>query len=299
MTYLVGYGPHNNDRSAIELACQLARSEPQPVRAVSVVPQGWGTPVAAGTDREFEDWAATEGESSAAEAQADLADHPGIDGSAVWVSGRSVPQALLDQAAQEQAAMLVVGSSGDADPGRIRLSSKTDRLVHSSPIPVAIAPRGYQTDKGVTRVTIAFRDDDASWSLLSRVARICRQAGARMRVVTFVVAPPRRPVTSRVRHTETQVIDLWKMQANRAQVEAEEYLRSQGFDDDSLTFAIAEGHDWARAIRTLEWEDGDILAIGSSSTHPIARVFLGSSATKIIRYAPVPVVAVPGVATEE
>ena len=120
-----------------------------------------------------------------------------------------------------------------------------------------------------------------------------------MRVVTFVVAPPRRPVTSRVRHTETQVIDLWKMQANRAQVEAEEYLRSQGFDDDSLTFAIAEGHDWARAIRTLEWEDGDILAIGSSSTHPIARVFLGSSATKIIRYAPVPVVAVPGVATEE
>ena len=61
--------------------------------------------------------------------------------------------------------------------------------------------------------------------------------------------------------------------------------------------AIAEGHDWARAIRTLEWEDGDILAIGSSSTHPIARVFLGSSATKIIRYAPVPVIAVPGSAT--
>ncbi len=26
MTYLVGYGPHNNDRSAIELACQFARA---------------------------------------------------------------------------------------------------------------------------------------------------------------------------------------------------------------------------------------------------------------------------------
>ena len=295
MTYLVGYGPHNNDRSAIELACQFARSEPRPVHAVSVVPQGWGTPVAGGTDREFEDWAAAEGESSAAEAQADFADHPGVEGTAVWVSGRSVPQALLEAAARDEAVMLVVGSSSDADPGRIRLSSKTDRLVHSSPIPVAIAPRGYRTDSAVTRVTVAFRDDDASWSLLSRVSELCRRAGARLRVVTFVVAPPRRPVTSRVRHAETQVIDLWKAQAGRAQEEAEAYLRSQGFDDDTLMFTIAEGSDWARAIRRLDWEEGDILAIGSSSTHPIARVFLGSSATKIIRYAPVPVVAVPGV----
>ena len=49
MTYVVGYGPHNNDRSAIELACQLARSVPGDVRAISVVPQGWGTPAAGGT----------------------------------------------------------------------------------------------------------------------------------------------------------------------------------------------------------------------------------------------------------
>lgn len=298
MTYLVGYGPHNNDRSAIELACVFARSEPHPVRAVSVVPKGWGTPFAGGTDREFEDWAAGEGETSAAEARADFAAHPDVDGTAVWVSGRSVPQALLEQATLLDAQMLVVGSSSDAEHGRIRLSSKTDRLVHSSPIPVAIAPRGYRTDSGVTRVTVAFRDDDASWSLLSGVAEICRRVGARLRVVTFVVAPPRRPVTSRMSHAETQVIDLWRMQAGRAQQEAEEYLHSQGIDEDALTFTIAEGSDWARAIRRLDWEEGDILAIGSSSTHPIARVFLGSSATKIIRYTPVPVVAVPGVATE-
>lgn len=299
MTYLVGYGPHNNDRSAIELACQFARSQPEPVRAVAVVPQGWGNPLAAGTDREFEDWAAGEGEATAQEAKDDLAEHPGVEGTAVWVSGRSVPQALLEQAAEQEARMLIVGSSADAEPGRIRLSSKTDRLVHSSPIPVAIAPRGYRTDAGVTRVTVAFRDDDASWSLLTRVADLCRRSGARLRVVTFVVAPPRRPVTSRMGHAETQVIQLWKAQAGGAQREAEEFLRSQGFEGDGLEFTIAEGSDWARAIRRLDWEEGDILAIGSSTTHPIARVFLGSSATKIIRYAPVPVVAVPGVGAKE
>ena len=298
MTYVVGYGQHNNDRSAIELACQLARSEPRPVRVVTVVPRGWGTPAAAGTDREFEAWAASEGEASAAQAREDLAAHPSTEATATWVSGRSVPQALLERAAAEDAWMLVVGSSDDAEPGRIRLSSKTDRLVHSSHIPVAIAPRGYRTDKPVTRVTVGFRDDDSSWSLLTRVAEICRRASARLRVVTFVVPPPRRPVTSRLSQPETQILEEWLARVKEAQHDAEAHLRSEGFAAEELEFRIAEGTYWATAIGSLDWVDGDILVVGSSSTLPMARVFLGSSATKIIRYAPVPVVAVPGRAVD-
>ena len=108
VSILVGYGLHNNnDRSAIELACQLARSERLPVQAVSVVPKGWGTPAAAGTDREFEAWANDEGEAGAEQARAAFALHPGIEASASWVSGRSVPQSLLEQAAER-----------DVGPGR-------------------------------------------------------------------------------------------------------------------------------------------------------------------------------------
>jgi nucleotide-binding universal stress UspA family protein len=298
VTYVVGYGPHNNDRSAIELACQLARSERRPVHAVSVVPRGWGTPAAGGTDREFEAWAQGEGEESAEQARADLAEHPTVDGTASWVSGRSVPQSLLDEVEQLDAWMLVVGSSDDAEPGRIRLSSKTDRLVHSASVPVAIAPRGYRTNSPVVRVTVAFRDDDASWSLLTRVAEICTRASARLRVVTFFVTPQHRPVTSTVSHAETQVIDLWKVQAGTAQAEAKAHLSSAGVPDDSLEFLLAEGSDWATAVGSLDWAEGDILVVGSSATHPIARVFLGSSAAKIIRHAPVPVVVVPGSATK-
>jgi hypothetical protein len=74
VTYLVGYGPHNNDRSAIELACQFARSEPQPVRAVSVVPQGATRSPAArtGSSRTGRRARAI----TAEEARADLAQHP-------------------------------------------------------------------------------------------------------------------------------------------------------------------------------------------------------------------------------
>ena len=296
MTYVVGYAPHKHDRSAIELACQLASSLPEPVVAVSVVPRGWGTPVAAGTDREYEQWAAGEGADSAELAAADLAQHPTVDGSAVWVAGRSVPQTLIEEAAERDASILVVGSGGDAEPGRIRLTSKTDRLVHSSTVPVAIAPRDYRTSSGMTRITVAFRDDDASWSLLTRVAEISQRGSVQLRVVTFLVRPTRRPVTSAVTHAETQVIDLWAVQAASAQAEAQDHLNSMGFTGDSVHLHIAEGADWSAALAAVDWADGDVLVLGSSSTHRLAQVFLGSSASKIIRHAPVPVVIVPGTA---
>jgi nucleotide-binding universal stress UspA family protein len=296
MTYVVGYGPHKHDRGAIELACQLATSLPEPVIAVSVVPRGWGTPVAAGTDREFELWAAGEGADSAALATADLAQHPEVESSAIWVAGRSVPQTLLEQAVARDASILVVGSGGDAEPGRIRLTSKTDRLVHSSTVPVAIAPWGYRTSSGVTRLTVAFRDDDASWSLLTRVAEISRNASAQLRVVTFLVSPSKRPVTSAVTHAETQVIDLWAVQAASAQAEAADHLKSMGLSGDQVQLHLAEGADWSAAVAAVEWADGDVLVLGSSSTHRLAQVFLGSSASKIVRHATVPVVIVPGTA---
>lgn len=297
MTYVVGYGTHKDDRDAIELACDLAASLAEPVVAVSVVPQGWGTPAAAGTDREYGQWAAAEGVKAAALATADLARHPSVDASAVWVAGRSVPQTLLEQAAEQDASMLVVGSGGDAEPGRIRLTSKTDRLVHSSTVPVAIAPRGYRAAGGVRRVTVAFRDDDASWSLLTRVAEIAQRASAQLRVVTFLVSPTRRPVTSAVTHAETQVIDLWAVQAASAQAAAEAHLHSMGFTSDTVRVQSAHGADWATAVASVDWVEGDVLVLGSSSSHRLAQVFLGSSASKIVRHSPVPVVVVPGTAT--
>jgi len=292
VSYLVGYGPRNDDRSAIELAFQLARSRPEPVIALSVVPRGWGTPAAAGTDREYELWAAEEGRQSAELARADFAEHPGLEAEAAWVVGRSVPATLMEEAAARDAWIIVVGSAEDAEPGRVRLTSKTDRLVHSSTLPVAIAPRSYRTTSGVERVTVGFRDDDAGWSLLDRVAELSRTEGARLRVVTFLVTPARRPVTNSVSHSETQVIDLWSVQAAAAQTEAREHLAALGLDD--VEFALATGPDWPTAVSSVAWEDGDIMVVGSSSTHRLAQVFLGSSASKIVRNSPVPVVVVPG-----
>ena len=56
---------------------------------------------------------------------------------------------------------------------------------------------------------------------------------------------------------------------------------------------VGRGESWGEAVDDVEWEPGDVLVVGSSSVGPIARVFLGSRATKIIQHSPVPVVLVP------
>ncbi|MGZ6589769.1 MAG: universal stress protein, partial [Solirubrobacteraceae bacterium] len=56
---------------------------------------------------------------------------------------------------------------------------------------------------------------------------------------------------------------------------------------------VGHGASWEEAIDDVEWRDGDVLVVGSSSAAPASRVFLGSRASRIIRHSPVPVVVVP------
>ena len=62
---------------------------------------------------------------------------------------------------------------------------------------------------------------------------------------------------------------------------------------------VGYGQSWDEALEDVDWQDGDVLVVGSSSIGPVARVFLGSRASKIVRHSPVPVVVVPRGAVAE
>ena len=293
MIILVGYSPNKDSLGAVDLACQLARSDGGAVHAVTVVPQAWPTPVAGDTDREFGRWASERGAESAAHASEYLVGHD-VPTEATWVPARSVPQALLDQAAKLEAELVVVGSGDDVPHGKVGITSKTDRLLHSSAVPIAIAPRGYQAgpDSTVERITMAFRGDDATWSLLERVAQIARRISAPLRIVTFAVRS-RMMVPPTVSGAEDMVHNAWVEQARAEQARAAAHLHALGFPDERLRREVAVGRSWGGAMDSLEWKRGDVLVVGSSATHLLNRVFLGSSAAKIVRHATVPVIVVP------
>jgi nucleotide-binding universal stress UspA family protein len=60
-----------------------------------------------------------------------------------------------------------------------------------------------------------------------------------------------------------------------------------------LEAVVGYGETWDEALEDVEWQDGDVLVVGSSASGLVARVFLGSRATKIVRHSPVPVMVVP------
>ena len=56
---------------------------------------------------------------------------------------------------------------------------------------------------------------------------------------------------------------------------------------------VARGRGWDGALHGVDWAPDDVLALGSSRHGPLARVFLGSTASKILRHTPVPALVIP------
>lgn len=296
MTILVGFPYRKDEFTALTLAAGLARSSAVDLRVVTVVPARWPTPLAERTDQAMEEWAREQGTAAAAHATEVLADQcPEVPAEATWVSGRSVPSALVAEAQRTDAAMVVIGSSQDGAYGRVHLGSTGERLLHSSPVPVAIATRGFHAPPSakVSRATCAFRGDEISWRTLERTAEICSEIDCALRVVTFAIRgrtmyPPE--VGTRV---EDDVMARWREQAEAAQRTALTDLRHRGILPGSVESVVAQGDSWASAFDQLEWERDEMLVVGSSSSSILERIFLGSSGSKLVRHSPVPVIVVP------
>jgi nucleotide-binding universal stress UspA family protein len=296
MTLVVGFPPGKDDWSSIELGATLARSAGTDLLVVTVVPSVWPTPVAGHTDREFEEWAEQHGVDAVAEANAILAEHcPDVAAVARWTPGRSIASALLAQAEEVAASMIVVGSGSTGSYGRVHPGATGDWLLHSSHIPVAVATRGYTAaqDGRVQRVSCAFRGDDRSLRTVERTAAICADVGASLRLVTFAVRG--RPFyTSGVgAQAEDMVLDRWISQATTAQDAAVAALKESAQAPGEIDSVIATGRSWGAAVDRLDWDRDEVLVVGSSTAGVIERIFLSSNASKIVRHSPVPVIVVP------
>ena len=297
MTIVVGYLPAKGGRASIDLAAVLARSGPaEPVAVVTVVPQHWATPSMAKVDAEFAAWAQQQGEDALDQARQYLAGKwPDVQVTFHQSAGRSVPFALLRACDDLGGDLLVLGSSTDGRVGQIIVGSTATPLLHSSEVPIAIAPRGYRAGKGSTlgRLTCSFAATEEAADLLTATAEMGVRLGCPLRIVTFGVRgrtmyPPEVGLRA-----EDDVLQQWREQVRVEQEKAVRRLSELDLLPGSTTSAIATGSSWGEAMDEVDWEAGEVLVVGSSSGGHLARVFLGSGAIKIVRYSPVPVVVVP------
>lgn len=297
MTIVVGYLPAKGGRASLDLAAALAGSgTAEPIAVVTVVPQHWATPSMAKVDAEFAAWAHQQGEAALTQARQYLEGKwPSVQAAFHQAHGRSVPSALTGACQELSGDLLVLGSSTDGRVGQVIVGSTATPLLHSSEVPIAIAPRGYRvkTGSGLRRLTCSFSGSDDDADLLTATARLSARMGCPLRVVTFGVRgrtmyPPEVGL-----HAEDDVLAQWRAQVQAAQDVAVAHLGDLDLLPDGTTTMIATGSGWADAIDEVEWQAGEVLVVGSSRIGHLARVFLGSGAIKIVRYSPVPVLVVP------
>lgn len=292
MTVLVGYVPHKGGRGSLDLGLQFAHALGQSLTVVTVVPRQWSTPSLAKVDAEFAAYATQLGREAEVKARQYLED-PSVDVPIDYraVTGRSVTSALLEAAEECSATMLVLGSSAGGDEGRIVVGSVADKLLHASPIPLALSPRGFRSTAadGFQRITCAFSDGEESEEMVVQAVSFAESIGTPVRVASFGVRgatmfPPEVGLSA-----EDSVLDSWLEQASAAHSR----LRLDGVIGEEVETVIATGTGWQESVSSLDWLPGELLVLGSSTIGPIARVFLGSRATKIIRQSPVPVLVIP------
>jgi len=298
MTMIVGYAPDGGGSAVLHLAAMLARSANDDVLVCSVVPAPW-VPGMARIDAEYQEYLDRLADTALHEARRRM---PGdVPATYVRRRARSAPTGLLEVAAEHDARMVVLGSSCAGPFGHATLGSVSDRLLHSSPVLTALAPRGFRCGPGdeVARVTAACGGSDAAETLVVAAAGVAAGLEAALRIASFAVWQ-RPDYTSRLgTEPEDLVLHEWTARLEEAANAALKQVGDLPSPPRTVDTVIGHGEDWDGAIRDVEWQEGDVLVVGSSETGPVAQVFLGSRATKIVRHSPVPVVVVPrGVAEE-
>ncbi|MEU4292020.1 universal stress protein [Kribbella sp. NPDC026596] len=298
MTMIVGYASDERGKAALHLAGMLARSAGDDLIVCTVVPAPW-IPGMAKVDAEYREFLAQEADQALERAKSFLPTD--VPTAFVRHSARSAPAGLLEMAELHDARLIVLGSSSAGVFGHIALGSVTDRLVHSSHVSLALATRGFRCppDAKAVRVTAAFGGSQSAEDLVLAAATVAADVGASLRIATFAVWSRPAYTTQLGTDSEDLVMQEWRKELDKTVAGTLAQVKHLPGGPGQVDTVIGSGSSWVEAIEEVGWQPGDVLVLGSSELGPVARVFLGSRATKILRHSPVPVVVVPRRRAEE
>jgi nucleotide-binding universal stress UspA family protein len=300
VSVVVGYRAGVVGLSGLHLAVRAARTLGTSLVVATVVPRPWLTPSLARVDAEYEQWADRLAADSAQEARRFLRDQcDGIEVTYLDRAHRSVAGGLIEVVEEVGADVLVLGSlpSGGrglgAQPagGGVVIGTTANWLLHASPVPVAISPRGYRAHTGgLTRLTCAYAATPDSVDVVRRCSETAERFGLPMRVITFAVRGKTMYPPEVGLDVEDEISAAWASQAREILAS----LKTDGVVGEDVALHVVTGRSWTEALDKAEWQDGEILALGTRPRDEIRRVFLGSHSAKIIRESPVPVLVLPG-----
>jgi nucleotide-binding universal stress UspA family protein len=286
-TIVIGFDGSDSGEDALALGVLLCRATGAVPVVATVYPEAY--PIGPGrVDAEWMAFMREQSEELLRCARRVLGDD--VDADYRTVSAASESRGLHELAEEEQAEVVVVGSTHRGPLGRTSPGSTGDRLLQGSACPVAVAPRGLreQPPPGLRTIAVAFVDTPEAHEALGFAATLAQRSRARLRLLSVV--PPRAEVFSPVigRDAEEAFAARTREVFRRALDEA---LAGLG-DRVEATAELLEG-DVVDALATVDRRDADLLVCGSRGYGPLRRVLLGGVSSRLLRRAACPLLVVP------
>jgi nucleotide-binding universal stress UspA family protein len=279
---VVGYTATDTGADAVALGARLAAATGSALELVMVLPgedRSVITPPDAGYDR----YLRAQAETWLAEGAAAI---PGGLAHGTHVRfGDSFAEGMIAAAHEFEASLIVVGAANGGRRGRHRLGTVATELLHSSDVPVALAPEGTRRLEltGVGRVTAAIGTRPGASAVLDESVALATATGAPLRLLSLVSVdlPP---------GVDTGVIRV--AGAAHADDVLDRALRALPADVDAEV-VVARGDSVEDAVAHLSWAPDELAIVGSSRLAQPRRLFLGSTAAKMLHELPVPMIVVP------
>ncbi|MFI6786333.1 universal stress protein [Nonomuraea sp. NPDC050383] len=275
---LAGAIPEPRGRDGIVLAALLAKQTGARLTVAAVQPPAWTTPgPARAEETAWRTYLEEQAESTLTQARQIVGD----DADYVIHMHKGSGRGLVELARRRGADVVVIGSAPGGGKGRIEIGSTADQLLHSSSVPVLLAPRGFADEPpgAFERITVAYRRGPSADAAVVSAARAAAALEVPLRLVTLVVSSGRR-----VEVEERMLERLRDQTAADLRAAARGHRRRL-----EVEVEVLEGRNVGQALATASWVSGELLLCASSTGGPLRRVFLGDTSVKIVRAATCPV----------
>ena len=201
----------------------------------------------------------------------------------------SVARALFGLIDEEEATLVVVGSTHRGRLGRLLPGSVATALLHGAPAAVAVAPLGYAGSqrRAIERVGVAVNGSAESFDALEAAIAIAVASGASLQLLSATDSNPYGYIAALEIMTAGEIESI-------ATGKAREALRGAAANvPDEI---VVESHllrDEPGARLAEESRHLDLLVIGSRGYGSMGRTLLGSVSSFVMRKAACPVIVTP------
>ncbi len=199
---------------------------------------------------------------------------------------------ITGTAADTHADIIVMGSHGRSGFERVLLGSMAERVLHAATCPVLIVPR--RADRQA-REEVLFKSilcpldfSEASRAALDYALSLAKASDGHLTLVHALEAIEEEPWIP----SSFSVPEYRRLREQEAHRSLERLVPAGASDWCQPETLVVTGKAYREILRMAEEKEADLIVMGVQGRNPMGRMFLGSTAHHVVRYAQCPVLTI-------